>query len=105
MASFNISLSDELRRYVLAQIAGGAYGNVSEYFRSLIRDHQRQTAQERLESLLLEGIQSGNAGPMSAAEWEELRQEALKRAANRNQKTGVSKKARKQDPPGAKRPG
>lgn len=79
MASFNISLSDELKKYVEAQIRGGSYGNVSEYFRSLIRDHQKRTTQERLELLLLEGIESGSAGKMIKTDWNKLRQAALNR--------------------------
>jgi len=91
MASLNISLSDELKKYVEAQIKGGAYGNVSEYFRSLIREHQKRAqkraAQERLDLLLLEGIESGGAGPMTRSDWDELRAAAVKRARARSGKT------------------
>jgi antitoxin ParD1/3/4 len=94
MASFNISLSEELKKYVESQIQGGSFGNVSEYFRSLIRDHQKQAAQERLEQLLLEGLQSGNAGPMTKADWDELRQSAAKRAEKRQKEASVKKKSK-----------
>ena len=100
MASFNISLSDELRKYVLSQVAGGDYGNVSEYFRSLIREHQKKTAQSKLELLLLAGVQSGDAGPMTASDWEELRQAALKRAMNRRKGERAHRPARKHNKPG-----
>jgi len=95
MASLNISLSDELKRYVEAQIKGGAYGNVSEYFRSLIRDHQKRAAQERLELLLLEGIESGGAGPMTRSDWDELRAAAVKRAQTRSGRAIARKSKRK----------
>jgi antitoxin ParD1/3/4 len=91
MASLNISLSDELKKYVEAQIKGGSYGNVSEYFRSLIRDHQKRAAQERLELLLLEGMESGSAGKMTKSDWSELRQVALKRVKGRGGETGARK--------------
>ena len=91
MASFNISLSDELKKYVEAQIKGGSYGNVSEYFRSLIRDHQKRAAQERLELLILEGIESGSAGQMTKADWGELRAAAVKRAESRNREVSAKK--------------
>lgn len=91
MASFNISLSDELKKYVEAQIKGGTYGNVSEYFRSLIRDHQKRAAQERLELLLLEGIESGNAGQMTKTDWDELRAAAVKRAESRSREASAKK--------------
>ena len=91
MASFNISLSDELKKYVEAQIKGGSYGNVSEYFRSLIRDHQKRAAQERLELLLLEGIKGGSASQMTKADWDELRAVAVKRAEIRSREPGTKK--------------
>jgi antitoxin ParD1/3/4 len=95
MASLNISLSDELKKYVEAQIKGGAYGNVSEYFRSLIREHQKRAAQERLELLLLGGIESGGAGPMTRSDWDELRAAAVKRARARSGKVIARKSRRK----------
>lgn len=101
MASFNISLSDELREYVQAQVRNGAYGNVSEYFRSLIREQQRRAVQERLELLLLEGIESGSGGPMTSADWEELRQAALKRAENRLQEKGATRTKHTQNKAGS----
>lgn len=94
MASVNISLSDELKKYVESQIKGGSYGNVSEYFRSLIRDQQKRAAQERLEQLLLEGLESGNAGPMTKADWNELRQSAVHRAKKRQMVARGKKKSK-----------
>ena len=91
MAIFNISLADELKKYVEAQIKGGSYGNVSEYFRSLIRDHQKRAAQERLELLLLEGIESGSAGQMTKTDWDELRAAAAKRAESRSREPSAKK--------------
>jgi len=94
MASVNISLSEELKKYVESQIKGGSYGNVSEYFRSLIRDQQKRAAQERLEQLLLEGLESGNAGPMTKADWNELRQSAVRRAEKRQKEARGKKKSK-----------
>jgi antitoxin ParD1/3/4 len=94
MASVNISLSVELKKYVESQIKSGSFGNVSEYFRSLIRDQQKRAAQERLEQLLLEGLESGNAGPMTRADWSELRQSAIRRAGTRQKEAGGKKKSK-----------
>jgi len=91
MASVNISLSDELKKYVEAQIKGGMYGNVSEYFRNLIRDHQKRAAQERLELLLLEGMGSGSSGGMTRTDWAELRRAAVKRAESRGKQARAKK--------------
>ena len=92
MASINISLSDELKRYVEDQVKSGAYGNVSEFIRSLLRDQQKREAQERLELLLLEGIASGSDGPMSKSDWQELRRAAVERATQKNRGASGRKK-------------
>ena len=42
-AIMNISLSEELRSYVLAEVKRSGYGSASEYFRQLVRqDRQKQ---------------------------------------------------------------
>ncbi len=79
MASLNISLPAALRQWVDDQIHGGRYGNASEYLRDLIRKDQERQAQERLETLLLEGIRSGESSPLTPQDWAELRTEVAER--------------------------
>ncbi len=105
MATINISLSEELKRYVSAQVKGGAYGNVSEFFRSLIRRHQEHAIQARLERLLLDGIESGSVGPLTRSDWDELRRVALERAQTQIPAPGEKKAKRIKNAPGATRPG
>jgi antitoxin ParD1/3/4 len=83
MTSMNISLPELLRDWVEAQIKGGRYGNASEYVRELIRRDQERQAQQRLEQLLLEGMKSGPASPMTKKHWSELRAEVAKRLERR----------------------
>ncbi len=52
-----ISLPDSMKEFVEAQVEKG-YGNVSEYFRSLVREAQAKEEEARLEKLLLEGLAS-----------------------------------------------
>ncbi len=92
MTSMNISLPEPLRDWVEAQIKGGRYGNVSEYVRELIRRDQERQAQQRLEQLLLEGMKSGPASPMTKEHWAELRDEVAKRLEER--RGGRGKKPR-----------
>ena len=56
MTTVTISLPDSLKEFVDAQVAAKGYGNVSEYFRSLLREAQQNEADARLEALLLEGL-------------------------------------------------
>lgn len=59
MATMNISLPDQMKEFVEGQISEGGYNSASEYFRELVRDDQKRKAQEKLEQLLLEGLESG----------------------------------------------
>ncbi|WP_261332195.1 type II toxin-antitoxin system ParD family antitoxin [Rhizobium leguminosarum] len=56
MATVTISLPDSLKAFVESQMASKGYGNVSEYFRGLVRDAQARENEARLEALLLEGL-------------------------------------------------
>ena len=78
MQTMNISLPDQLKEFVDVQVDSGRYSSVSEYIRDLIRDDERRKAREKLEALLLEGIQSGEPTEMTRQDWNEIRAEALK---------------------------
>jgi antitoxin ParD1/3/4 len=65
MATLTISLPDSLKTFIETQLAAKGYGNVSEYFRSLLRDAQAKEEEARLEALLLEGLAS-NRLPLDA---------------------------------------
>ncbi len=74
MKSMNVSLPDTMREYIEQQVKAGGYGSVSEYIRDLIRQDQKRKAKEQLETLLLEGLDSGTATPISDQDWTEIRQ-------------------------------
>ena len=60
MATMNISLPDEMKRWVEDQSLTGRYGNASDYVRDLIRkDQDRTNALAQLQALITEGIESG----------------------------------------------
>lgn len=54
-----ISLPEQMREFVETEVSNGNYGSASELFRELVRERQKQKTQERLETLLLEGLESG----------------------------------------------
>ena len=84
MKSMNISLPDTMRDYIEEQVAQGGYSSVSEYFRELVRQDQKLRANERLQTMLLEGLNSGNATEMTAQDWEDIRQ-AVREKTNKRQ--------------------
>ena len=83
MTSLNISLPEPMREWIEAQIKHGRYGNASEYLRDLIRRDQERQAQERLEGLLLDGVKSGPASPLTKQDWAELRTDVAERLEKR----------------------
>jgi antitoxin ParD1/3/4 len=58
MTTVTISLPASLKAFIDSQLATKGYGNVSEYFRTLLREAQAKEEEARLEALLLEGLAS-----------------------------------------------
>ena len=83
METMNISLPSPLKAFVDQQVAGGTYSSTSEYVRELLRQAQKRQAEERLEQLLLEGLDSGEPVEMTKQDWEDIRNEALARIKQR----------------------
>jgi antitoxin ParD1/3/4 len=73
MTSLNISLPKALKEYVETQVAAGAYSTPSEFLRELIREDRKRRAQEKLESALMEGLNSGPPVEITAESWRQKR--------------------------------
>ena len=78
MPTVTISMPDSLKQYVDEQVRTQGFGNVSEYFRSLVRDAQKRESMERLDRLILEGLES-EAIPATPEFWRALKIEAAQR--------------------------
>jgi antitoxin ParD1/3/4 len=76
MTTVTISLPESLKAFVERQIANNGYGNVSEYFRTLLREAQKKEEDTRLEALLIEGLTSGKDIPLNEEFWSTLKTEA-----------------------------
>ena len=73
MTTMNVSLPEELKTFVDAQVDEGNYGSTSEYVRDLIRrDHDRR----QLRNALLEGARSALTTNADAAYFAQLRARA-----------------------------
>ncbi|NER08317.1 MAG: type II toxin-antitoxin system ParD family antitoxin [Okeania sp. SIO3C4] len=69
---------------IISLLRLGSYKNASEYFMLLVQqDKQRQTKQ-RLETKLIQGIESGTAEPMTAQDWDEICQAMRERSVERS---------------------
>lgn len=80
MRTVTISLPESLKTFVDTQLATKGYGNVSEYFRSLLREAQAKEEDARLEVLLLEGLSSGDGTRLTPGFWSDLKMEAVQLA-------------------------
>jgi antitoxin ParD1/3/4 len=76
MQSMNISLPEPLKEFVDRQISTGRYSSASEYVRELIRDDEKRKAEERLEAMLMEGLQSEDTA-LTPSDWKDIRSAAL----------------------------
>jgi len=86
MTTVTISLPESLKAFVERQVETRGYGNVSEYFRTLLRDAQEREADRRLEELLLEGLDSGEPIEIDADHWERKKAALVERIAARARK-------------------
>ena len=59
MASLNVSMPEELRKFVTKRSKQTQHATPTEYIRSLVREDQKRADTEKLEKLLLEGLDSG----------------------------------------------
>ncbi len=80
MQSVQVDVPESLREFIQSRIEAGEYDSVSEYLQVLIRADQKvrealapYTTGAHLESLIREGLDSGDAGPMTRDDWNSLR--------------------------------
>jgi antitoxin ParD1/3/4 len=79
----NVHLTAELDEFIQKKLASGLYGSASEVVREALRLLARRDAEDRLEGLLLEGLDSGGAREMTADDWQEVRATVRDRLAKR----------------------
>lgn len=79
MAKVDLSLHDPMKEYVDERLREGRFSTTSEYFRDLVREDQKHRAQERLEALLLERLESGEPIAVTEDYLRQKRAELVKR--------------------------
>ena len=76
----NISLPDQIQRFVEAQMISTGFHSVDEYIYYLIlREQERLSQQAQVEALLLEGLDSGEPLEATDAWWEGKRTQLMAR--------------------------
>ena len=72
--ALNVSLPEQLRGFVDAQVSSGSYGSASEFIRELLRNEQRRLAKDNLTAFIQAGLDSGDVQAWTAERFESLRQ-------------------------------
>ncbi len=75
--TLSVDLPEGMRGYLDERVRSGEYGDAGEYLRDLIRRDQRDQAGRRFRGLIADGIDSGEARPLTEARLGELRRSAL----------------------------
>ena len=78
MSSLTLSLPDSMREFVEQQVAKGGLGSADEYLLGLIREAQQREAKQRLEAMLLEGLE-GEPIEVDDEFWERFRARLVER--------------------------
>ena len=88
MTTVTISLPESLKDFVETQVQTKGYGNVSEYFRGLLRDAQEREADKRLEALLLESLDDPRAAvEMNPEFWRDVKSRFKDRVERRKHRS------------------
>ena len=69
-ATVNISMPTTMRTFVQHRMRADGFGNVSEYFRHLVREDQKRAGRERVDEVLREGLDSGKWIEADDAYWQ-----------------------------------
>ena len=76
----NIALPELMKQFVQDRVSEGGYSSVSEYVRDLIRGDQKRRAEERIDALLIEGLDSGEPIVVTKEYWEEKKRRLAARS-------------------------
>ena len=81
MATLNISMADSLKKYAQDQ---PEHKTPSSYISSLIRaDKEKAETQQRVETMLLEGLNSGDPIPMTPKYWADKKAQLKKELSSK----------------------
>ena len=85
MDSLYVDLSDAVKHFVDQRVSQEGYRSASEYVHALIQADQDRLARKDLEAEILKGLDSGEAAPMTAEDWQAIREEVRSRYERRMQ--------------------
>lgn len=82
METMQIAIPETIHDYVRERVHEGGFGSASDYVCELIRLDRKRRAKQKLEDLLVEGLNSGDPMEGTAEFWEECWRDAQMRLRN-----------------------
>jgi antitoxin ParD1/3/4 len=79
METMNIALPESMKHFVQERVTEGGYSSVSEYVRELIRIDRKRKTEERIDALLLEGLDSDKPVSVTQEYWDEKKRKLTER--------------------------
>ncbi|MFI5379041.1 MAG: type II toxin-antitoxin system ParD family antitoxin [Tepidisphaerales bacterium] len=92
--TMTISLPDDMKSFIEQRTKAGSFASSSEFIRQLVREDQKRAERERLEGLLLEGLDSGQLVRATDEYWKDLRKRVEQRISKRGAAAGKTGKRR-----------
>lgn len=86
LTTINVSLPVPMRAYLEQRVKEDGFASISDLVRALVRDDQKRKAQDELERRLLAALDSGEATPMTPADWVEIKNAVKTKVAGRAKK-------------------
>ena len=81
--TMNISLPAPLKGWIEQQVEERGYSTASEFVRDVLRREQEQSLRAAVDAKLVLAIESGESTPMTAKDWQRIRNEGRKQARRR----------------------
>ena len=74
MTTIKISLPDQMKEFVDEEMGEGGYRDPSDYFNALLQEQLKRKAEQKLETLLQEGLATESSA-VDKKDWEYIRGE------------------------------
>ena len=89
----NFHLSESRVQFVRSLVRGGRYTSEDEVIEDALRLLEQQASKrdreiQQVETLLLEGLDSGPSTPMTSDDWDEIEREGQRTIASRRDRNG-----------------
>jgi Arc/MetJ-type ribon-helix-helix transcriptional regulator len=88
IVTVNISLPDTMKIEVEKIIESEGYGNTSEFFRDLVRNHIKKVREQKLEAVLLESLEGNDMTVLTPRDFDEIKKRGMKKLKKRQKSSG-----------------